>query len=95
MKVESKIGPMKLVKVIRNVYHSYPSSGFYKIHIEDDAFLCVTSLHSFVAYRKEKKILLQGNELQKGDKFWLDTSAFSADGSLVIRNFKKKEISNV
>ena len=96
MKVQSKIGPMKLVEVTGNVFHSGSShsTGFYKIDIKDNAFLCVTSLHAFVAYREEEEVLLTGNMLQKGDKFWFDASAFSADGSLVINKFKEKALSN-
>lgn len=97
MKIESRIGPMILVKIkrvkkIETKYSIKYSIKYYTIILEG-ARLAVTDLHAFKVMKNGKFSFENTSQLKENDLIWIDESAFTADGSLIKRG--KNEIFNI
>ena len=55
---------------------------WYEIRLKGGKLFCATGYHASVTIRDGVETLVKGSELQRGDRFWVDTSAFGADKSL-------------
>ena len=82
MKTFCKIGPMWLLEVKAVYEKRHLDFNVYIINF-GAAKLAATSLHAFRLDTTGAKCPTQ---LNKGDKIWVDSSAFLADGSLTIRS---------
>jgi len=81
---ETKDGPMALVEVL-GVYARVSigmGPDWYEVRLRGGKLFCLTGYHAFVAIRDGQEVLLRGGEFRKGDRFWVDVSAFGADKSL-------------
>lgn len=87
MKNIAKIGPMYLLEVTAVRARQMPADSVTVFIISfKDCQLAVTGLHAFTC---SDDILKNAYELQKGDRIWVDLSAFVADGS-----FTKVQVSS-
>ncbi len=79
---ESSDGPMRLVEVV--MARRMMSGHNIGIHLDlkGGALFCCSNLHAFVVVRDGIAMLLRGGGICKGDRFWLDVPAFTADGSI-------------
>lgn len=80
--METKIGPMHLLTVKGIKIFDMGTIQTCQIIFDNKYTLVATNLHSFVVIRdSEDPKCFRTFEIRKGDKIWVDTSAFSADGS--------------
>jgi len=81
---ESSDGPMRLVEVVmaKMIITDGTQTFTTRLHLKGGALFCCSNLHAFVVIRDGVEMLLRGGAIRKGDRFWLDVSAFNADGSI-------------
>lgn len=76
---EAKDGVMRLIEV-KSVYKR---PNFVEIRLKGKRRFACTSYHAFLGIRDGIEMLMRGDELRSGDRFWLDIHAFGSDGSFV------------
>lgn len=76
------MGLLEVLKVI-SFLSKYKSS--LEIFLNKNVILSITPLHSFIVIRDGEELCLRAEELNQGDKIWIDIHAFSIDGSLYVR----------
>lgn len=85
----AKTGSMVLVEVKR-IYKRDAGMLWFDVRLNDGWGLCFSPLHCFLATRNGGEVPIRGEDVVKGDRIWIDKSAFLADGSLVKIPVKKK-----
>jgi len=73
--------PFILAEVKILYAHKGMGMDWYEIIFKEGAQLTATAYHAFVVIRDGTVVFLPTNRLKPGDKAWIDTSAFGADGS--------------
>ena len=87
---ESSIGPMRLVEVVL-AKRITSGNTCIQLHLKGGVLFAICNLHAFVGIRDGVGMLLRGGEIRKGDRFWLDVSAFKSDGSIYFGKDKHEK----